>query len=74
VVVEHRIARLVQLGIRKSRFSGRAKTRFQLLMAATVANLALVANWMSSGGSPRLCGAGRPLSPIRRGSGDSLAH
>jgi len=40
-VVEHRIARLVQLGIRQSRFFGRTKTRFQLLMAATVANLTL---------------------------------
>jgi len=41
-VVEHRLARLVQLGIRKSRFFGRAKTKFQLLMAAAVANLTLV--------------------------------
>ena len=40
-VVEHRIARLAQLGIRQSRFFGRTKTRFQLLMAATVANLTL---------------------------------
>ena len=53
VVVEHRIARLVQLGIRRSRFFGRKKTRFQLLMAATVANLTLVANWMPSGGAVR---------------------
>ena len=53
IVVEHRIARLVQLGVRKSRFFGRTKTRFQLLMAATVANLTLVGNWMSSGGSLR---------------------
>jgi hypothetical protein len=43
VVVEHRIARVVQLGIRQSRFFGRAKTLFQLLMAATVANLTLIA-------------------------------
>jgi transposase len=40
-VVEHRIARLAQLGIRKSRFFGRQKTRFQLLMASAVANLTL---------------------------------
>ena len=44
VIVEHRIARLVQLGIRKSRFFGRKKTLFQVLMAATVANLTLIAN------------------------------
>jgi len=40
---EHRLARLVQLGIRQARYFGRRKTRFQLLMAATVANLTLVA-------------------------------
>ena len=44
VVVEHRIARLLQLGLRQSRYFGRAKTRFQLLLAATVANLTLVAH------------------------------
>ena len=43
VVVEHRLARLVQLGIRQSRYFGRIKTRFQLYLAATVANLTLVA-------------------------------
>ena len=43
VVVEHRLARLVQLGIRQSRYFGRIKTRFQLFLAATVANLTLVA-------------------------------
>ncbi len=42
-MVEHRLARLVQLGIRQSRYFGRAKTRFQLYLAATVANLTLVA-------------------------------
>ena len=43
VVVEHRLARLVQLGIRQSRYFGRVKTKFQLYLAATVANLTLVA-------------------------------
>ena len=42
-VAEHRIARLMQLGIRQARYLGRKKTLFQLLMAATVANLTLVA-------------------------------
>jgi hypothetical protein len=42
--VEHRIARLKQLGIRQSRFLGRQKTKFQVLMAAAVANLSLVWN------------------------------
>ena len=43
VVVEHRLARLVQLGVRQSRYFGRAKTKFQLYLAATVANLTLMA-------------------------------
>ena len=42
--VEHRIARLVQLGIRQARYVGRTKTLFQLLLAAAVANLTLLAN------------------------------
>jgi len=42
-VAEHRLARLVQLGVRQARYFGRKKTLFQLLMAATVANLTLVA-------------------------------
>ena len=41
--VEHRLARLVQLGIRQARYFGRKKTLFQLLMVATVANLTLIA-------------------------------
>ena len=38
VVVEHRLARLVQLGMRQARYFGRVRTLFQLLMTATVAN------------------------------------
>ncbi len=52
-VVEHRIARLRQLGVVKARYMGRAKTLFQLLIAATVANLTLVAAVV---GSSRLAG------------------
>ena len=40
---EHRLARLMQFGVRQARYFGRTKTLFQLLMAATVANLTLVA-------------------------------
>jgi hypothetical protein len=40
---EHRLARLVQLGLRQARYVGRAKTLFQLALAATVANLTLLA-------------------------------
>lgn len=43
-VVEHRLARLVQLGIRQARYFGRRKTLFQALLVATVANLTLIAN------------------------------
>jgi len=42
-VVEHRIARLVQLGIRQARYFGRTKTLFQVCVAAAVANLTLLA-------------------------------
>jgi Transposase DDE domain/Transposase domain (DUF772) len=48
-VVEHRIARLVQLGVRQARYVGRAKTLFQARMAATVANLTLVAGLQDRG-------------------------
>ncbi len=56
--VEHRIARLMQLGVRQARYFGRVKTLFQLLMAATVANLTLVATKV---GLMRGRGARRPL-------------
>jgi transposase len=48
---EHRLARLVQLGVRQARYFGRRKTLFQLLLAATVANLTLVANKTEQNGS-----------------------
>jgi len=48
---EHRLARLVQLGMRQARYFGCRKTLFQLLMAATVANLTLVANKTEQGGT-----------------------
>ena len=49
-VVEHRFARLAQLGIRQARYRGVAKTLFQAFMVAAVANLTLLAasfgpNW-----------------------------
>jgi len=43
VAVEHRIGRLAQLGIRQAKYFGKAKTAFQIALAATVANLMLVA-------------------------------
>jgi len=49
-VAEHRLARMVQLGIRQARYRGTAKTLFQAFMVAAVANLTLIAassgpNW-----------------------------
>ena len=38
-VAEHRLARLVQLGLRQTGYRGRVKTEAQLLLTATVANL-----------------------------------
>ena len=51
VVAEHRLARLVQLGIRQYRYFGRAKTKFQLYLAATVSNLTLVLGNIGLSGS-----------------------
>jgi hypothetical protein len=42
VVVEHGIARLVRQGIRQSRYFGKTKTCFQVILAAVVANLSLI--------------------------------
>jgi transposase len=40
---EHRLARLIQLGLRQARYVGHAKTLFQLALTAAVANLTLLA-------------------------------
>lgn len=70
-VAEHRIARLVQLGLRQARYRGRTKTLFQALMAAAVANLTLVAGRSDLTGqepAPRrvLMALGKPLQDLRR--------
>ena len=49
VAVEHRIGRLVHLGIRQAKYFGKGKTGFQIALTATVANLMLVA--AASGGA-----------------------
>ncbi len=61
VVVEHRLARLVNLGIRQSRYFGRVKTRFQLYLAATVANLTLVSGKIGLSGRAGGGRAGRSV-------------
>jgi hypothetical protein len=54
VVVEHGIARLVRLGIRQSRYFGKTKTCFQVIMAAFVANLSLVVNFCHRAQKPAM--------------------
>ena len=66
VVEEHRLARLVRLGIRQSRYFGRVKTGFQLYLAATVANRTLVA---AKVGLPTNTGGGSSIgSALRAGT------
>ncbi len=48
VVVEHRLARLGQLGIGQSRYIGTQKMLFQLTMAAAVANFRWTWNWVEA--------------------------
>ena len=62
-VVEHRLARMVQLGVRQARYFGRRKTLFQVLMAATIANLTLILGKTKGLGGPdgASCGAYRVL-------------
>ena len=52
VVAEHRLARLEQLGIRQARCFGRVRTKFKLYLAATVANLTLMASQIGVFGDP----------------------
>ena len=72
VVVEHRLARLVQLGIRQARYFGRAKTRFQLYLAATVANLTLLAG--KAGLTPNTGSGSNVVSVIVADIADSAAN
>jgi hypothetical protein len=60
VVVEHRLARLGQLGMGQARYVGRAKTRCQLLLRATIANLRRTWNWAAgqAGNGGGAAGAG----------------
>jgi len=58
VGVEHALARLARLGIGQARYFGREKTRFQLLLCATVANLRLM--WNRKGAEPPATGPDGP--------------
>ena len=52
VVVEHSLARLAHLGIGQARYFGHAKTRYQLFIACTVANLRRTWNWAAAQCAP----------------------
>jgi len=62
--VEHRIARLVQLGLRRARYAGRAKTLFRLALAATVANLTLLATVTAADAAPATAAEGVLLAVL----------
>jgi hypothetical protein len=72
-VVEHRVARMVQLGMRKARYRGRQKTLLQALLTAAVANLTLIAGQLGgpTGRGRRLFGALRRLRPLWAVSGSA---
>jgi hypothetical protein len=59
---------LVQLGIRQSRYFGRVKTKFQVYLAATVANLTLVSGKIGCSG-----GTGGGAAGYRVVRNDALA-
>ena len=61
VAIEHALARLSGLGIGQARYCGRVKTGFQLLLAATVANLGWTWNWTAHTGPAGLTGGGPGL-------------
>jgi hypothetical protein len=62
VVAEHRLARLGQLGMGQARYLGRAKTRCQLLLLATIANLRRVWNWVQAQETSRPAAVGNWLA------------
>jgi Transposase DDE domain/Transposase domain (DUF772) len=67
VVVEHRLARLGQLGCGQARYRGRQKTRFQLLVLATLANLRWTWNWarrQEPAGVTAVSGAGETAAGV----------
>jgi Transposase DDE domain/Transposase domain (DUF772) len=67
VVVEHRMARLVQLGIRKSRYLGRTKTYLQVVMASVVANVSLVVGYGQRQAKPAASGSAEAVAAAKTG-------
>jgi transposase len=68
VIVENSLARLAHLGIGQARYKGRKKTRFQLAIACTIANLRRSWNWaleqtVVSPDKGPMCLVGRQMQP-----------
>ena len=61
-VVEHRLARMGQLGVGQARYIGRRKTLFQAMLAASVANFRRTWNWMAAQAGELKPGNARELS------------
>jgi transposase len=82
VMVEHRIARLAQLGVRQSRYLGRAKTGFHVAMTAAVANfltalaalVTLLARLIRAQTSRGALGAATARTPSHRADGIGESH
>ena len=72
VVVEHRIARLVGLGIRQSRYVGKKKTRWQVVMAAVVANVSLVVGYCKRQAKPAAIPSAEAATAAKTGLVGSL--
>ncbi|HLV78704.1 MAG TPA: IS1182 family transposase [Chthonomonadaceae bacterium] len=69
VVVEHRLARLGQLGVGQARYRGREKSGFQLLLLATIANLRWTWNWKErQRAAAAAAGASDPGAPTAGGT------
>lgn len=63
--VEHRQARLAQLGVKRARYFGHRKTLVQVLLAATIANLRWTWNWELAQAAEDTCVPTSPESQER---------
>lgn len=70
VAVEHRLARLGQLGMGQARYVGRAKTRCQLLLLSTIANLRRTWNWKAGEADARRGAEGVESAGVCRRGGN----
>lgn len=61
--VEHALARMAQRGVGQARYFGRQKTRFQMMMAATVVNLRKIWNGVATGPPGEAASGAKPKTP-----------